>query len=33
MVAHLAKPINKARLMATLKQVLRDPGKGSRDRA
>lgn len=33
MVAHLAKPINKARLMATLKQVLRDPGKGSRGRA
>ena len=30
MVAHLAKPINKARLLATLKQVLRDPGKGSR---
>jgi len=30
MVAHLAKPINKARLQATLKQVLRDPGKGSR---
>ena len=29
-VAHLAKPINKARLQATLKQVLRDPGKGSR---
>lgn len=33
MVAHLAKPINKARLMATLKQVLRDPGKRSRDSA
>lgn len=33
MVAHLAKPINKSRLQATLKQVLRDPGKRPRDSA